>query len=240
LTNIFCMKLRFLILFTLIPLIVTAQNNYMSLCFGGIKPLGSFTASDNLQKDGFSLNGFAGEYSGGWLLRNHLGLGANIRYASNPIDEDRLSELLLNEIPSFFADTLSPAIGITYWRQVSITTGPYITFGRGLFNFDLFVLGGINFVMPPKMNTNIESGTNSFSSKLESRTLSYALDMGMAFRLHLNDKTSLRLYCCYFQSHARGTTKQMLQIDREISTANIQYKCPIQTLNTGIGIAYRL
>jgi hypothetical protein len=234
------MKIRFLILLILIPLIGCAQNDYMSLSFGGIFPVGSFASYGDLQKDGFSLHGFAGEYSGAWFIKKHLGLGGNIRYASNSINESIMSNLLIREIPSLFPDTLTPAVGITYWRQVAITAGPEITFGNQLFNFNLYALGGINFVMPPEMTVNIESNHISFSSKLNSKTISYALNLGIAFRLHLREKTSLHLYFSYFQSAARGTIEQVQKIDQDVTPVHIPYKCPVQTLNAGIGIAYRL
>jgi hypothetical protein len=234
------MKTAFILLLSTLSIMAGAQSNFMSLSFGGILPLGNFASSSDLQKDGFALNGFAGDYSGAWFLKKHLGIGGNIRYASNPVNEKTIADLLKNVIPDIFPDTLTPAIGIGYWRQVAITTGPEVTFGKGRINFDMYALVGINFVMPPDMLIHVTWNESSYSEKLTVRSVSYAVDLGAALRYHLSEKTSLRLYFGYFQSKAKGTMEHTIQIGEEQNTQNEKYNCPIRTLNAGIGLTCHL
>jgi hypothetical protein len=234
------MKTNILFFFILLPLLVEGQNNYMSLSFGGIIPISNFGSTANLSENGFALNGFSGDYSGAFFLNKYFGIGGNIKYASNSIDEPLVAVFLQNEAPIVSQDSTANSFRMGIWKQIAMTIGPEITFTTARLCFDLFALSGINFVMPPEMAINIETSNESYSRKLETPTVSYGFDLGIALRYHLSEKTSIRLHGSYFQSSIKGEITKILQEDNNETVTTDNYSCPIQTLNFGIGVVYRL
>jgi hypothetical protein len=234
------MKKVFIIFLTLLTSLAMGQNNFMSLGFGSLIPQGNYAASSDLTRNGFAYNGFTGDYSGAWFKKTPLGLGGNIRFSSNSINEQTAADLLRADIPDIIPDTSTPEIIVGYWKQVSMTVGPVITLSSDHFNFDMYTLGGINFTMPPQMQINVGSNNTKYSETLNPKTVHYALELGIALRIHLSEKTSFRLFADYFQSVAKGTIDSITTQEQEELFENKKYNCPIHSLNAGIGLAYRL
>ncbi len=234
------MKAKILLILILMPLLADGQENYMSLSFGGIIPISNFGSAANLNENGFALNGFSGDYSGAYFLNKYFGIGGNIKYASNSIDEPLVADFLRREAPVISQDSTLNLLKMGLWNQIALSIGPEITIPTDRWCFDLFTLGGINFVMPPQMSINIESEDETYTRELKTSTVSYSLDLGIAIRYHLSEKTSVRLHGSYFQSKIEGDIIKTLQEAHNETVITDKFSCSIQTLNFGIGVVYRL
>ncbi|MBN2522511.1 MAG: hypothetical protein JXB24_04520 [Bacteroidales bacterium] len=234
------MKSTWIFLFLMISFVLSAQENYMSLCFVGNLPLGNFSSTNNLTSDGFALNGFGGEYSGTYFITSNVGFGGNIRFTSNTIDDNAARTLLREEIP----DDLpleNALLGIGIWKQVYLVIGPYFSLPLPNLNFDAFALIGINVIMPPEMKITAFFDEVSYSRNFSVQSVSYAVDLGIALRYHLNENYSLRMFSSYFQSNSKGTVREEFDLDGD-GNSDIEERdqsLTIQSVNLGIGIVYR-
>lgn len=207
----------------------------MSLCFVSSTPLGNFSKNESLQTDGFALSGFGGEYSGAYFITEHFGVGGNIRYTSNTLDDDAARNMLLEELP----DNVAPEdvqVGIGLWKQASLVAGPYFSLPFSQLSLDAYALIGINFLMPPEMRVAATVDEEFYERSLKVQSVNYALDAGIAIRYHFNESYSLRFFSSYFQSKASGEIREEIGTGAEESDQNLT----IQSLNFGIGIVYRL
>lgn len=224
-----------------ISLLSFGQENYMSLCFVGNIPVGHFSSNKNLLTDGFAKTGFGGEYSGTYFLTEHIGVGGNIKYLSNTIDDNSARQLLIDELPDDFpAD--SAQLGIGLWKQVSIVAGPYFSVPMANISIDAFALFGINLIMPPEMRISATIDGDFYERSITVQTISYAFDIGIACRYHVNERYSLRLFSSYYLSNSKGKVKQEIDDNgdgiREVFETDQSIK--LQSVNFGIGIVYRL
>ncbi len=239
------MKALFLFILLIMFLLVDAQNNYMSISIGKVFPLESFQATNDLKTNGFALSGISGDYSGAFFLKKNVGIAGDIRFASNSLADNLVAsylkeELFNQDLPFILPDTLNSTISVGIWNQVSFMAGPEITLLANNFNFDFNALGGINFIFPPDMSLSFNLGESSYERKLETRSISYALNIGLAIRYHLSDKSSIRLHCSYFQSNVRGHITNTILYNNTSTTALTPYNCRILSMNVGIGLVYRL
>jgi hypothetical protein len=234
------MRTKIILGLIFLPIFLAGQENYMSLSFGGIIPIGKFGSINDLSENGFALNGFSGDYSGAYYLNKHLGIGANIKYASDAIDEPAAADRLWNDTPMISPDSGVYVFGMGMWNQVSITIGPQLSFSTGKIYLDIFAHGGINFIMPPELSVNVETDNESYSRIFETNSISYGINLGIAIRYHLSDQTSLRIHSSILSSHANGMIRNIFYDGIMETSENISYSCPIKTLNIGIGIVYSL
>ena len=228
-------------LFIILPLRSFGQDNYMSLSFGVGIPLGDFGRSDNLSKDGFAEQGFTGEYTGLYLLTDYFGLGGDIKYSSNGINVVRLRDRLEDEIPEDFPpDSFAITTNFGSWKQVALMVGPHFTIPVSMINIDAYALAGINFVMPPEMEITAVTGDEEYLRTFSTNTVSYALDLGIAMRIHLNEEYSLRLYSSYFLSKSKGKIRKEISQGDITEPSESDYSGNIRSFHAGIGIVYRL
>lgn len=234
------MKNYFFIIVLLIPFRLMSQNNFMAISFGGNFPLQDFAQYSNLTNNGFATNGFNGDYSGGFFNKKNIGIGGNIRYASNSIDDNIIYELLLDELLESFELENNPIYYSGFWKYVSLMVGPEYTFPGERTNLDLYTLTGINFVLPPEMSIYAETPDDYYYRSLNVRDANLGFEAGCAFRYHINEYTSVRIHTSWFISTCKGDiTKEQGPEDERILEIT-GYSCYISTLNAGIGIAYRL
>jgi hypothetical protein len=234
------MKNLFIALFIFLPFNLAGQGNYMSLSFGGIIPLNNYKAVNDLSKNGYALNGFSGDYSGAFFFGKNTGIAANIKYASNSLNEEALWNSLVEETFNYFNDTTGFNYKTGMWNQVAVTIGPQITCPLGNFNLDLYTMAGVTFIFPPKASVYREINNTSYLRKLEINSVSYALDLGFAVRYHLNEVTSIRFHGSYSISHIKGNIYKKWVDDNIETSERILYSCPVNAINIGIGIVYRL
>jgi hypothetical protein len=234
------MKKYLPVLLVLFPSYLWGQNNFMALSFGGNLPLKNFGSYSSLTHHGFALNGFTGDYSGAYFLKNKLGIGGNIRYASNSLDENALINLLAEEFRADYPLHNEPAYLAGFWKYISVIAGPEYTFPRERANFDLYMLTGINFVLPPDMSTYTSYLDNFYDRRLEVSTVNLAFEAGCALRYHLSFRSSIRIHASWFISTCKGDISKKIEVDGEKTSQKIDYSCPINALNAGIGIVYRL
>jgi len=213
----------------------------MSLCFLVNQPMGNFSSTNALQKDGFALTGFGGEYSGAYFFKKHIGVGGNIKYTSNTMKDQPVRKLLRDEIPSVIPiENARFEIGL--WKQVSLVAGPYFSIPFQNLYLDAFTLIGINFIMPPEMNISAVTDEASYNRSLSVQSVSYALNLGLALRYHLNYKYSLRIFSDYFHSKSKSEIREELDLDGDgtFDTIETARSVPIHSANFGVGLVYRL
>ena len=234
------MKKYVCFLVLLLPLQLLSQNNFMAISFGGNFPLQDFAKYSNLTHNGFATNGFNGDYSGGFFRTKNLGIGGNIRYASNSIDDNALYELLLNELIEDFDLENNPSYFSGFWKYVSLLAGPEYTIPRERANIDFYTLAGINFVLPPEMSIYAETPDDYYNRNLKVRAVNLGFEAGCALRYHINEYTSIRIHASWFISTCKGDIIKERGLENERTTEKTGYSCLISTLNAGIGVAYRL
>ncbi len=235
------MKKFLVIIFAGISLLSFGQENYMSLCFVGNAPLGNFSSNKNLLTDGFAQTGFGGEYSGTYFFTEYIGVGGNIKYISNTIDDNSVKQLLRDELPDNFPGG-NVQFGIGLWKQVSLVAGPYFSLPLPKLSLDAYTLIGINFIMPPEMRVSATIDEEFYERNISVQSINYALDLGIALRYHVNESYSLRIFSSYYQSNSKGKVKEEIDENgdgnREI--VDTDQSVTMQSVNFGIGIVYRL
>jgi len=212
----------------------------MSLCFVGSTPLGNFSSHKSLRTDGFALTGFGGDYSGAYFFSKYIGVGGNIKFITNTIDDDAVRQLIRDEIPDDIP-VENAQFGIGLWKQVSLAGGPYFTLPLSTLNLDAFTLIGINFILPPEMRVSATIDDESYERSLSVQTVNYALDLGIALRYHFNEIYSIRLFSSYFQSKSSGKIRE--EADDGTNPPDVEetnQSLTIQSINFGIGVVYRL
>lgn len=234
------MQKYFLLIVLLLPLRLFSQNNFMAISFGGNFPLQDFSEYSDLTHHGFATNGFNGDYSGGFFNGKNLGIGGNICYASNSIDDNTVYELLLAEFPEDFDLENNPSYFSGFWKYVSLLVGPEYTIPRERANLDFYTLAGINFVLPPEMSIYAETPDDYYSRSLEVRAVNLGFEAGCALRYHINEHTSIRIHASWFMSTCKGDIIKKRGLENERTSEKTGYSCLISTLNAGIGVAYRL
>jgi hypothetical protein len=228
----------------LIMLLATSgysQDNYMALSFGVGIPKSDFGSTDNLAKDGFAEQGFTGEYTGLYLLTNFFGIGGNIKFSSNAVNQTQLGSRLEDELPDDLpSDSLAITTNIGSWKQVSLMVGPHFTLPVSIMNIDVYALAGINFIMPPKIEISAVLDNEWYLREFTGNTVSYAVDLGIALRFHLNEDYSLRIYSSYFLSKSKGKFREELHEGAGVPPLESDFSGNIQSIHAGIGIVYRL
>ena len=132
-------------------------------------------------------------------------------------------------------------LGTGIWKQVYLVIGPYFSLPLPNLNFDAFALIGINVIMPPEMKITAFFDEISYSRNFSVQSVSYAVDLGIALRYHLNENYSLRMFSSYFQSNSKGTVREEFDLDGD-GNSDIEERdqsLTIQSVNLGIGIVYR-
>ena len=144
------------------------------------------------------------EYTGLYLLTDFFGIGGNIKFSSNNLNS-KLRERLEEEIPDDLPlDSLAITTNLGMWKQIALMVGPHFTIPVSKINIDAYAMAGINFVMPPKMEISAVIDNEWYLRNFSGNTVSYAVDLGIAMRFHLNEDYSLRLYSSYFMSKSKG------------------------------------
>jgi hypothetical protein len=234
------MKKYFLLSLFFMPLSLNGQNNFMALSFGGNFPLQDFAKYTLLTSHGFALTGFTGDYSGAFFMKKNLGIGGNIRYASNSVDDQSIMNLITEEFPMEFPLNNDPSYLTGFWKYISLLAGPEYTFASDRMNFDLYAQMGINFVFPPEMNIHAENQDDYYDRRLDLRTVNLGMETGFAIRYHLSLYSSLRIHLSWFYSSCSGEIIKEMEIAGNKTSEKTRYTCTINTLNSGIGIVYRL
>ncbi len=234
------MKKTFLLIFLFIPILLSAQYNYMALNFGLSKPLGNYAASNNLSSNGFAYTGMTGDCSGVYYLKKWFGIAGDIKYTSNTINDQKVKNLLNEEIPVLSPNsdtTITYSIG--YWKHVSFLVGPQFTLSKGIFSADFYATGGLSIVMNPSININLIIGTESFTYSTSPQYARFGFDIGTSLRFRINDKFGIRFFGSYFQTSGKGNIENELPLaSRQVDFKS--YASLVQTLNFGIGIIYVL
>jgi hypothetical protein len=199
-----------------------------------------FASYTDLSKNGFALSGFTGDYSGGFFTQKKFGIGGNIRYASLSIDENALLELMAAEFPAEFPLSEQPSYTTGFWKYVAVLAGPEYTIPRNKANIDLYLMTGINFVLPPEMAVYAVNQDDYYERKTEIKTINLGLEGGCALRYHISEYTSIRFHASWFISTCYGDIIHRMEIQGDLTSDKNAYSCIINTLNAGIGIAYRL
>jgi hypothetical protein len=235
------MKKILVIILIGISLLSFSQENYMSLCFVGNSPIGNFSSNKNLLTDGFAKTGFGGEYSGAYFFSKYIGVGGNIKYISNTVDDNAVKQLLVDEIPDDFP-VENAQFGIGLWKQVSFVGGPYISLPMEKISLDVFTLIGLNIIMPPEMRVSATIDDEIFERSLSVQSINYAFDLGIALRYHIDERYSIRLFSSYYQSNSKGKVKEELDEngDGNRESTETNQSVAMQSVNFGIGIVYRL
>lgn len=234
------MKNYILLLLITFPLLSQGQDNYMSLSFGASIPQGDFVNTNNLLKDGFAEQGFTGEYTGLYLLTDYFGIGGNIKFSSNGVSSklrDRLEDEIPDDLPF---DSLTITTNFGTWKQVALMVGPHLTLPLSKINIDGYALAGINFTMPPTLEISAVIEDEWYLRTFSANTVSYALDIGIAMRIHLNEDYSLRLYSSYFLSRSKGKIREEINLGGSTDPSESDYSANIRSFHAGIGIVYRL
>jgi len=234
------MKKYLLFNLLLLPFSLNGQNSFMALSFGGNIPLQDFAKDTRLTHHGFALSGFTGDYSGAFFLKKNIGLSGNIRYASNSVNENAILDLLAEGFPSDFPLSDEPSYITGFWKYVSVLTGPEYTFTSKRINFDLYTQVGLNFVLPIQMSTYAANFDDYYDRRLDIRTVNLAIEAGCALRYHLNAYSSVRIHLGWFLSKCKGEITEVMEVQGTRTSDNIEYSCLINSVNAGIGIAYRL
>lgn len=219
---------------------LSAQHNYMSLAFGISWPMKSFSEYSDLYRNGFALRGFSGDYSGAFFNKNNIGISGSIRYHSNPVDDEIILTFLSSEIPEDLPFAGTPVYRVGFWKFVSVFSGPEYTFPMKNMNFDLYIQGGINFILAPEMDVLAENTSGYFKRELDIKTLGAGFKTGGALRFHLNENSSVRLYADWFLSSCRGEVIQEINFPDNKNTSTNTYRCTIAIFNAAIGLVYRL
>lgn len=235
------MKKNLFLLLLFLPFLSFGQDNYMSLSFGTAIPLDDFGSSEDLSKDGFAEQGFSGEYTGLYLLTEYFGIGGNIKFSSNGLNTRKLRNQLESEIPEDLpVDSLAITTNFGSWKQVALMVGPHFTLPVSRINIDAYAMAGLNFVMPPEMEISAVIDDEWYLRNFTGNAVSYALDFGIAFRYHLSDDYSLRLYSSYFMSKMKGKGREEFKQGIEPETTETDFSGNIRSFHAGIGLVYRL
>ncbi|MBN1597493.1 MAG: outer membrane beta-barrel protein [Bacteroidales bacterium] len=236
------MKKNIIILLTIISMNSFGQDHYISLTFGLTKPLANFGGSSDPDSKGFALSGFAGDYSGAYFLTDYFGIGGDIKFTSNTLNETKLKDRLDEQLPPEFSGDLEYTYTLGIWKQVALLVGPQLTIPSDNLTLDIYALAGPNFVMTPDFEINAQVDETEFNRRLLSQDVSFGVDLGIGIRYHLSELYSVRIYSSYFISKAKGEIiKETLEENEELPVVEkTNFSLPIQSLNIGIGIVYRL
>jgi hypothetical protein len=233
------MKKLFLSSFLFIPLFLQAQYNYMALNFGISQPVGSYSEATNLTSNGFAYRGMSADYSGAYYFKRWFGITGDLKFASNTINNQKVKDLLIQEVPISPESDTSISYDLGYWKHVSFLVGPQVTLAKGNFSADVYATAGLCVVMNPSLGINVTVGGESFSRSTYPQYLRFGFDVGTAFRLKINDDFGIRFYGSYFQTSAKGKIHNELTLtSKQVDIKS--YSTLVQTFNFGIGIVYIL
>lgn len=225
--------------FLFFSLVMSAQNNFMSLTLGRSSTLGEYGAEDNLT-DGFASSGIVADYSGAYFIKKYIGLGGGIKYSSNETNEGKIKKLLDAEIPSDIPSNANIIYNTGFWENVAVFAGPFFTLPVGNFNIDLYGFGGIGFVMPPPFDIIASTSDSQYSRKTSSNQVSLALNAGLGFRYNINEKYAVRVHSDLYASNASMKVDTQLTTKNKNQSGSTEYKARIEYMSYEIGLVYRL
>lgn len=233
------MKILILSFAFIVPNLLFGQYNYMALTFGFSHPVGSYAASNNLQSEGFAINGLTANYSGAYYFLHRFGIAGDVKFTSNGINNTKVQNLLRQEVPLEITSDTTISYQLGYWTHVSFLAGPQFTLSIDKFDADFYAMAGLSVIMPPSMGINVTIGDQSFKRTSYPQYARFGVDIGAGLRYKLNDNYGIRIFASYFQSSAKSKIQDELTIDsKEISIKS--YSTRVYSINFGFGIVYVL
>jgi hypothetical protein len=223
----------------LLPKLLFAQYNYMTLNFGLSHPLNHYSANNNLSTDGFAYNGLTADYTGAYYLSRFFGFAGDIKYTSNTTDHSTIDSLLQHEIPLTSSGDTSISYQVGIWKHVSFLVGPQLSVTKGNFSVDVYALAGLSIIMNPPMGISVIINDQSFKRTTSPEYARFGFDVGASLRYKLNENYGIRIYASYFQSSAKGKIQDEVTINTKEITVK-SYSTKVQTVNIGLGLIYVL
>jgi len=220
------------------------QNGFMSLSMGASIPVGDFSDTVNLYKNGFAGTNFVLNFDGAYFFLPYLGLGGTFSFGSNYGGGEELQNKIKKEIPSKFLELSIPFdpdynFNIGQWNYVNLMAGPQILIPLNNIGLDFKALAGLSFITSPEREVTLQLTDGEFSSSQENRQLNFGYILGSGFRFGVGRSTAIRLSADYFYSKSSFEIKNAYQTNgTHNDLPSDEYKLAINSIHVALGIAY--
>ncbi len=234
-----------LLLTGLANLPLLAQQNFASISFGAVLPLGDYASTGDLASNGYARTGGAIKFDAAYFPVSYFGIGGSFGFGSNYAVRDSF----LTDLSNYIVDNASSIIDIPdyadvtygsgFWNYINLFVGPHFSIraSQRLY-FDFRGLVGATILRMPDQELRINfDQTEIFSTASRSR-LAFGFTAGGGFRYELNSNIALKLAADFFQSRAKFEYTFDLFKDVAEEVPPISTNFPVRTVEITAGLAY--
>lgn len=209
-------------------------------------PLGDFKSADyNKANAGYAKTGYGADLGYSYRIWKGLGLGLNLSYGKNSIDEkklaDQIKEITINQT-SF--TTIYSSSTPAYWETYSISGGLNYQFWFGSkknIGIEPTVFIGESFVYTPNVVYNVRIDNLTFETR-NSRKGCWAFlhREGLNLNYLIGSRTIAHINASYFSVSGNGNDMEHEVVgNKTYSRTLIDYNFNISSIYLGLGITTR-
>lgn len=222
-----------------------AQQNFASISFGAVLPLGDYATTDDLATSGYAKTGGAIKFDAAYFPVSYFGIGGSFSFGSNYAVRDSL----LADLTSYIADNASSIIDIPdyaeiiygsgFWNYINLFIGPHFSIraSQRLY-FDFRGLAGFSILRMPDQELRINFDQTEIYSRASRNKLAFGFTAGGGLRYELNSNLALKLSADFFQSRAKfDYTFDLVQgVAEDVPPLSTNFL--VRTLELTAGLAY--
>ncbi|MBX3238814.1 MAG: hypothetical protein KIT80_08540 [Chitinophagaceae bacterium] len=214
------------------------RRGYIGISVGSSMPIGNFASKNaNASKAGLATTGAIFDVSFAYKLKKNFGLAALLRGQYNPVDVQPLADRMNREFPG--VRTYANGDG---WSSGGFMGGVYSSSPlnqKATAVFELKTLVGFMNTTSPQIDMNASSSEGSIWIRQNSATAtSFSYLIGAGMRFNAGKRIAFILNADYL--NYTPNFKNLKTTTSMGSSENSNATQEIQTLNIGVGIAFRL
>ena len=221
-----------------------AQQNFASISFGAVLPLGDYKGTGDLSSNGYAKTGGAIKFDAGYFPVSYFGIGGSFSIGSNFANRDSLVQDLITYIETNtpggidIPEDAEILYGSGFWNYINLFIGPHFSIraSQNLY-FDFRALGGLSIIRPPDQELRISYDGNNIQSQTSYNHVAFGFTAGGGLRYKFNPNLALKLGADFVQTKSKNTFSfDLLQGVVEVPPIDSEFY--IRTVEITAGLAY--
>jgi hypothetical protein len=232
------MKKLFLVPLLALAINLHAQNNFIGIALGINYPQSSFAKIDNYQADGFAQSSFSLSFDGAYYPIPIIGAAGSFNFSTNYVDATALEEGIKAILPAPIPANAEFEFDLGQWTFVNLMVGPQLSAPLGPLTIDIRALGGIRYVMPPRLEYTVTYTNSTYYSKNTNRDLTLGYTLGAGLRWSMGG-ASLRVAADYYTTNGKfEMEKEWTDNGTPADPGEERFEIPVKNITLSIGLAY--
>lgn len=211
------------------------EKGYLGIEFGSSTPMSDF-GDDNFNNDesGFAKQGTYIGLTGTYRIKEQWGLAYNLRYQTNPLDVDKISNYFMSEFPTY-----SNVVSSNSWTISGGMLGLYSSIP--LFanvSWDSKIMIGFLTAKNPYLKVELTDGTNEIKfEQKEAKTSAFTFGLSTGIKVDITSKLGI-----LFNIETMNATLKFQDVETYINDtfdSKDSFEQGYSVLNFGAGLVFR-